>query len=78
MRRPRHTEEERRAIIERTVTSGRPIAEIAAAEGISRQTIQSWMRAPKRDAGRFIEVSPPRATIVEVSFTDGTVLRIRG
>jgi hypothetical protein len=36
------------------------------------------MRAPKRDAGGFIEVSPPRATIVELSFTDGTVLRIRG
>jgi hypothetical protein len=27
MRKPRHTEEERRAIIERTLTSGRPIAE---------------------------------------------------
>jgi transposase-like protein len=78
MRKPRHTEEERRAIIERTVTSGRPIAEIATAEGISRQTIQSWMRAPKRDTGGFIEVSPPRATIVELFFTDGTVLRIRG
>ena len=78
MRKPRHTEEERRAIIVRALTSGRPIAEIAAAEGISRQTIQSWMRAPKRDAGGFIEVSPPRATIVELSFTDGTVLRIRG
>ena len=78
MRKPRHTEEERRAIIGRAVTSGRPIAEIAAEEGISRQMIQSWMRAPKRDAGGFIEVSPQRATIVEVSFTDGTVLRIRG
>jgi transposase-like protein len=78
MRKPRHTEEERRAIIARTLTSGRPIAEIAAAKGISRQTIQSWMRTPKRDAGGFIEVSPPRATIVELSFTDGTVLRIRG
>ena len=78
MRRPRHTAEERRAIIERTVKNGRPIAEIAAEEGISRQTIQSWMRAPKRDTGGFIEVSPPRATILELSFTDGTVLRIRG
>jgi len=78
MRRPRHTEEERRAIIERTVKSGRPIAEIAAEEGISRQTIHGWMRAPKRDTGGFIEVSPPRATVVELSFTDGTFLRIRG
>jgi len=78
MRRPRHTEEERRAIIERTVKSGRPIAEIAAEEGISRQTAQGWMRAPKRDTGGFIEVSPPRATVVELSFTDGTFLRIRG
>jgi transposase-like protein len=78
MRRPRHTEQERRAIIARTLTSGRPIAEIAAEEGISRQTIQSWMRTPKSDKGGFIEVSPPRATVVELSFTDGTVLRIRG
>ena len=78
MRKPRHTEQERREIIERTLTSGRPIAEIAAEEGVSRQTIQSWMRAPKRDTGSFIEVTPPRATIVEVCFADGTVLRIRG
>ena len=78
MRRPRHTEQERRAIIERTLTSGRPIAEIAAEAGISRQTIQSWMRTPKSDEGGFIEVNPPRTTVVELSFTDGTVLRIRG
>ena len=78
MRRPRHTEEERRAIIERTVKSGRPIAEIAAEEGISRQTIQGWMRVPKRDTGGFIEVSPSRTTVVELCFADGTVLRIQG
>jgi transposase-like protein len=78
MRKPRHTEQERREIIERTLTSGRPIAEIAAEEGVSRQTIQSWMRVPKRDKGSFIEVTPPRVTVVEVSFADGTVLRIRG
>jgi transposase-like protein len=78
MRRPRHTEQERRAIIERTLTSGRTIAEIAAEEGITSQTIQSWMRAPKSDNGSFIEVPPPRATVVEISFGDGTVLRIRG
>lgn len=78
MRKPRHTEQERREIIERTLTSGRPISEIAAEEGISRQTIQSWMRAPRSDKGGFIEVTPPRATVVEVSFADGTVLRIRG
>jgi transposase-like protein len=78
MRKPRHTEQERRDIIERTRTSGRPIAEIAAEEGVSRQTIQSWMRAPRSDSASFIEVTPPRATVVEVSFADGTVLRIRG
>ena len=78
MRKPRHTEEEQRAIIERTLTSGRPIAEIAAEAGISRQTIQSWMRTPKSKRGGFIEVSTPRATVVELSFADGTVLRIRG
>ena len=78
MRRPRHSEQERREIIERILTSGRPIAEIAAEEGISRQTIQSWMRAPKSDSASFIEVTTPRVTVVEVSFADGTVLRIRG
>ena len=78
MRRPRHTEQERQAIIDLTLTSGRPIAEIAAEAGISRQTIQSWMREPKSKRGGFIEVSPPRATVVELSFADGAVLRIRG
>ena len=78
MRRPRHTEQERQAIIDLTLTSGRPIAEIAAEAGISRQTIQSWMRTPKSDRGGFIEVAPPRTTGVELSFADGTVLRIRG
>jgi transposase-like protein len=78
MRKPRHTEQERRAIIERTLTSGRLISEIAAEEGISSQTIQSWMRARKSDSASFIEVTPPRVTVVEVSFADGTVLRIRG
>ena len=78
MRKSRHTEQERQAIIERILTSGQPIAEIAAEEGVSRQTIQSWMRTPKRGTGSFIEVTPPRTTVVEVSFADGTVLRIRG
>lgn len=78
MRKRRHTEQERRAIIERTLTSGRPISEIAAEEGISSQTIQSWMRTPRSGSASFIEVTPPRATVVEVSFADGTVLRIRG
>ena len=72
MRRPRHTEEERRAIIERTVKSGRPIAEIAAEEGISRQTIQGWMRVPKRDTGGFIEVSRNRPLTAAIAFRDLT------
>ena len=77
MRRPRHTEQERQAIIDLTLTSGRPIAEIAVEPGVSRQTRQSWMRAPRIATGSFIEVPPPRAAVVELSFTDGTVLRIR-
>jgi len=38
------------------------------------------MRAKKVNIGGFIEVptTPPRATVVELSFADGTVLRIRG
>jgi transposase-like protein len=78
MREPRHTEQERQAMIDLTLTSGRPIAEIASEAGISRQTIQSWMRTPKTNRGGFIEVTPPRAAVVELSFADGTVLRIRG
>lgn len=78
MRRPRHTDEERKAIDERVRTSGRPIAEIAAEEGVSQQTIQSWMRAaPTRRSG-FIEVPPTRSTVVELRFPDGTVLRVEG
>lgn len=78
MRRTRHTDDERNSIIERVRTSGRPIAEIAAEEGVSRQTIQSWMRAAPNQRGSFIELPAPRATVVEVRFSDGTVLRVQG
>jgi transposase-like protein len=78
MRRTRHTEEARKAIVERVHTSGRPIDEIAAEEGISRQTIKSWMRAASSHRSDFIELPAPRATVVEFHFTDGTVLRVQG
>jgi transposase-like protein len=78
MRRRRHTEDERKAIIERVHTSGRSLAEIAAEEGVSRQTLQGWMRASPRQRGSFIEVPTPRATVVELRFPDGTVLRVEG
>ena len=78
MRRTRHTKDERSGIIERVRTSGRPIAEIAAEEGVSRQTIQSWMRAMPNQRGSFIELPAPRATVVELRFSDGTVLRVQG
>lgn len=78
MRRRRHAEDERKAIIERVHTSGRSLAEIAAEEGVSRQTLQSWMRASPRQRGSFIEVPTPRATVVELRFPDGTVLRVEG
>lgn len=78
MRRTRHTDEERRAIVERVRTSGRPIAEIAAEEGVSRQTVQSWMRAAPNERGSFIEIPAPRTTVVELRFADGTVMRVQG
>jgi transposase-like protein len=78
MTNPRHTEDERKAIIEGVHTSGRPIAEIVAGEGISRQTIQSWMRVAPSQRNNFIEIPTPRATVVELGFADGTVLRIQG
>lgn len=78
MRRTRHTDEERKAIVERVRTSGRPIAEIAAEEGISRQTIQSWMRVAPSPRSSFIELPAPRATVAELRFPDGTVLRVQG
>ena len=78
MRRTRHRDDERKSIIERVRTSGRPIAEIAAAEGVSRQTIQSWMRAESVQRSSFIEIPAPRTTVVELRFADGTVLRVQG
>ena len=69
MSRPRHTDEERKSIIERVRTSGRPLAEIAAEEGVSRQTVQR---------SSFIELPAPRTTVVELCFPDGTLLRIQG
>ena len=78
MRKTRHSEDEREAIMERVRTSERPIAEIAAEEGVSRQTIQSWMRAEPIQRSDFIEVPAPRATVVKLLFADGTVLRVQG
>jgi transposase-like protein len=78
MRRTRHTEEERKAIVERVRTSGRPVAEVAAEEGVSGQTIRSWMRAASSHRSSFIELPAPRATVVELRFADGTVLRVQG
>jgi len=78
MLKPRHTEEERLAITERTLTDGLQIAEIAAEEGILRQTMRGLRRAPMRDKGRCVEVTAPRATVLELSLADGTVFMIRG
>jgi transposase-like protein len=80
MRRARHTSEERSEILERVRSGERSIGEIAQEEGISIKTIHNWMRAKKVNTGGFIEVptTPARATVVELSFADGTVLRIRG
>lgn len=78
MTKPRHTEEERKVVVERVRRSGRPIAEIAAEEGISLQTIRSWMRGEPTQRSRFIELPAARATVVELRFTDGTVLRVQG
>lgn len=80
MRGVRHTATQRAAIVERARSSGRPIAEIAAEEGIAAKTIYHWMCPKKREASSFIELPPPpsRTTVVELSFADGTVLRVRG
>ncbi len=76
MRTTRHTEEERKAVVERVRISGRAIAEIAAEEGVSRQTIQSWMRAAPNHRASFIELPAPRATVVELRFPDGVTQRM--
>jgi transposase-like protein len=80
MRRVRHTREQRAEILEQVRSGERSVGEIAQEEGISVKTIHNWMRAKKVNIGGFIEVptTPPRATVVELSFADGTVLRIRG
>jgi transposase-like protein len=80
MRRARHTSEQRSEILERVKGGERSVGEIAQEQGISVKTIHNWMRAKKVNAGGFIEVptAPARATVVELSFADGTVLRIRG
>lgn len=75
MRRTRHTEDERKAIVEQVRTSGRPIAEIAAEAGVSRQTIQSWMRLAPTQRGSFVELPALKVTVVELRFADGTVMR---
>jgi transposase-like protein len=80
MRRVRHTSEQRSEILKRVKGGERSVGEIAQEQGISVKTIHNWMRAKKVNTGGFIEVptTPARATVVELSFADGTVLRIRG
>ena len=80
MRTVRHTSEQRSEILERVKGGERSVGEIAQEEGISIKTIHNWIQAKKVNTGGFIEVptTPARATVVELSFADGTVLRIRG
>jgi transposase-like protein len=80
MRGRRHTGEQRAEILERVGAGKRSVEEIAREQGISVKMIHNWMRAKKADVGGFIEVPAglPRATVVELCFVDGTVLRIRG
>ena len=76
MRGTRHTAD----IIERVAAGNRSVVEIAREQEVSVKTIHNWMRANKAHVGSFIEMpaASPRATVVELSFADGTVLRIRG
>ena len=80
MRGTRHTAEQRAEILKRVAAGDRSIVEIALEQEVSVKTSQNWMRASNSDVGSFIEVPTvsPRATVVELSFADGTVLRIRG
>lgn len=80
MRRVRHTSERRSEILERVKGGERSVGEIAQEEGISIKTTHNWMQAKKVNTGDFVEVptTPRQATVVELSFADGTVLRIRG
>jgi hypothetical protein len=79
MRRARHTSEQRSEVLKRVKCGGRSVGEIAQEQAIPIKTIHNWMRAKKVNTGGFIEVpiTPARATVVELSFADGTVLRIR-
>ena len=76
----RHTGKERMAVIERSRTSDTPIEEIAAKEGVSTKTIRNWLRssAPNRSEPAFIELPVKSSTLVELTFADGTTLRVRG
>jgi transposase-like protein len=80
MRGTRHTAEQRADILKRVAVGDHSIVEIAREQEVSVKTIQNWMRANKAHAGSFIEVptASPRATVVELLFADGTILRIRG
>ena len=76
----RHTDKERMAVIERSCTSDTPIEEIAAKEGVSTKTIRNWLcsSAPNRSEPAFIELPVKSSTLVELTFADGTTLRVRG
>lgn len=76
----RHTSEQRAAIVERVKSGEISVENIAREQGVSDRTIHNWMRERKEGGGKFFEIpsAPSRATMVEIPFPDGTVLRISG
>jgi transposase-like protein len=80
MKKLKHTPQQRAEILKRLSSGEQSIREIAEEQGVTIKTLQNWKRASKSSTGSFIEVPTisPRATVVELSFADGTILRIRG
>ena len=78
MRKQRHSESVRVAVVERVHSSAKSIEEIAGEDGVTADIIRNWSKA-SRVPGSFVTLAPQGATtIIEVTFSDGTVLKVRG
>jgi len=74
----RTQKEERAAVLERYGASGKTQKAFCESEGLALSTLRSWLKRESR-VGAFAEVTPSKqhSPVVELSFPDGSVLRIR-
>lgn len=71
--------EERKKFVEEFSSSGKSQSEFCREHGISEQTFSGWLKHDRRVPGKFVPLETGKSqTAVEVTFGDGTTVRIVG